>query len=83
MPKRIEHASGWVEELFTLDEVIAQLEELRRLHGGGVVVACAKDSSDTVHPLDASAVFAKAEDAWDADYDEVVRGDAIVLSIND
>lgn len=75
---------GYVERAYTLDDLIARLEELRSMHGGGAVVACVKDSSGTLHLLDGDdtvADYCGADEAWDPESRH--RGPAIMLSIND
>lgn len=84
MPRKIQHPKyEYTERAYTLDDLIARLEELRRQHGGDAVVACTKDSSDTAHLLDGEPVadYYTAEDAWDPE--DRYRGPAILLGIND
>lgn len=82
MPREIRHPEyGHVELAYTLDDLIAHLEWLRREHGGDVLVACEKDSSNTAHLLDGIGEYSTADEAWDPD--DRHRGPVIVLGIND
>ncbi len=82
MPRTVRNPKyGYTQSVYTIDDLIANLESLRAKHGGDVGVACMKDSSDSVHLLDGLFGFMPAENAWN-DEDRYL-GDMVVTGIND
>lgn len=78
-------AYGYVESTYTLDELIAQLEKIRKRRGGNIPIAVMKDSSNTAHLLDGgrdlATYYKNPQDVWEKDYE--YRGPVVVLHIND
>ncbi|WP_326554641.1 hypothetical protein [Micromonospora sp. NBC_01813] len=80
MPKEIKDPKyGFVTTVYTIDDLIENLTELREKHGGDVVVACHNDSDDTDHPLDDLFRFRSGSGIWGRAF-EPLGVDAVVAA---